>query len=74
MATFTIKSREFGAQTFYVPDAGGPVRIERGRNTGELGRKICEGGRIEGTVLTATPATLEQVARRWWRQHTSHRK
>lgn len=73
MAMFTLKSREFGPQTFYVPDAGGPVRLEQGRNTGELGRKICEGGRIDGTVLTATPKTLDQVARRWWRQYTSRK-
>lgn len=29
MATFTLKSREFGRQTFYVPDTGGPVRLEQ---------------------------------------------
>lgn len=69
MARFTIKSRIHGDVSFFVPDSGGYVRMEgEGANHGTLGQQICYGGEFRGCTLTATPETLEKVARTWWRQ------
>jgi hypothetical protein len=64
----TINSRIYGPQTFWMPDTGGYIRLERGANHGTLGTQICEGGGFRGATLCATPDTFEQVVRRWWKQ------
>lgn len=69
MATFTINSRDHGTKTFFVPDQGGYVRLESGRNHGTLGQQICYGGGYRGNTVTATADTLEAVARKWWKQY-----
>lgn len=69
MARFTIKTRDHGEKSFFVPDGGGYVRLENGRNTGTLGQQICDGGSFRGYALSATPDTLPLVARKWWRQY-----
>lgn len=69
MATFTIKTRAHGDKTFFVPDQGGYVRLESGGNHGTLGKQICYGGGFRGNTITADAASLEVVARKWWRQH-----
>jgi hypothetical protein len=68
MTTFTIKSKLHGDQSFFVPDQGGYVRLESGRNHGTLGKQICDGGGFHGSTLEANSDTLEKVARRWWKQ------
>lgn len=72
MASYTIKSRHLGEVTFFVPDSGGYVRVENGKNHGTLGTQICVGGRFRGPTVIATPDTLAIVARRWWKQFVSH--
>lgn len=69
MARFTIKTRTHGEKSFFVPDQGGYVRLETGRNHGTLGSQICYGGGFRGNTITATPETLASVARAWWKQH-----
>lgn len=67
MARFTIKTRTNGTLDFFCPDNGGYIRLDgRGANHGSMGRQICAGGGFGGSTLTATPATLEAVARRWY--------
>jgi len=68
MASFTLKTRTEGNLDFFVPNQGGYVRLEKGRNHGTLGKQICYGGDFRGNTVTATPETLETEARRWWRQ------
>lgn len=68
MARMTIKTRDQGTLQFFVPDAGGYVRLESDAQPGTLGRQICEGGGFTGSTLQATPETLATVARRWWKQ------
>lgn len=68
MTTFTIKSKLHGDHSFFVPDNGGYVRLESGRNHGVLGKQICSGGGFHGSTLEANADTLEKVARRWWKQ------
>jgi hypothetical protein len=67
MARFTIKTRTNGDLDFFCPDGGGYVRLERGAQHGTLGRQIGAGGGFSGNMLTATPESLEAVARRWYR-------
>lgn len=74
MATFTLKSRNHGEKTFFAPDSGGYVRLEYGRNTGTLGQQICSGGQFFGHTLSATPDSLERVARAWWRQYLARER
>lgn len=69
MTTFTIKSREHGEQSFFVPSNGGYVRLDRGSSHGTTGQQICYGGGFRGNTITATPETLEREARKWWKQH-----
>lgn len=68
MARITINTRDVGALTFFVPDAGGHVRLESGANHGTLGQQICDGGRTIGNTLVANKSTLAAVARRWNKQ------
>ena len=68
MAAIDIKTRSFGEVRFVCPDNGGYVRI-RGARLGALnGKQLCEGGDLFGSTLTASAASLERVARSWWRQ------
>ena len=69
MAEFVYKSTIFGPQIFEVPDEGGVVKLrglELSTNGGyyKLGHSTAP--------LRAHPATLEAVARRWWRKRCSH--
>lgn len=68
MARITINTRDVGALTFFVPDAGGYVRLESGANHGTLGQQICDGGGTMGNTLSADKTTLAAVARRWNKQ------
>lgn len=70
MARFMIKTRDedHGTLTFFMPDNGGYVRLERGAKYGTLGDQICYGGDFRGNTVTATPDTLAYECRRWWRQ------
>ena len=74
MATFTIKTRKHGEKSFFVPDQGGYVRIEKGRNHGSLGTLICYGGSFRGNTITADAKTLPDVARTWWRQYLKNER
>ena len=68
MATFDIKTRDFGEVRFVCPDNGGYVRIW-GADLGSLeGKQPCDGGSFGGSTLTASAASLERVARSWWKQ------
>ena len=69
MASFTIKSRNHGEKTFFVPDNGGYVRLENGRNHGTLGKQICYGGAFSGGTGTADAGTLAATAPKWWSQY-----
>lgn len=69
MARFTLKTRTNGDMDFFVPDAGGYVRLESSGKPGTLGRQICTGGSFGGNTLSATASTLESVARRWYRAY-----
>jgi hypothetical protein len=70
MSTFRIYSRRHGEVRFtiptpdWTPHASGYVRVHGG--DGYLGQQACVGGGCMGQTLTATPATLERVARHWW--------
>ena len=66
MARFTIKSRNQGNFTFFVPDAGGYVRLESDSNSGTTAQQICHGGRFSGGTILAAPDTLERVAHAWY--------
>lgn len=68
MATFEIKTRDFGVVRFNCRDEGGYVRIY-GADLGSMdGRQPCEGGGFAGSTLMADEKTLEAKARRWWKQ------
>lgn len=58
MKTYTINSRLHGKQEFTVSSNGGYVRLN--------GKQICYGGRSLGVTLTATGASLEATAKKWW--------
>lgn len=64
MATFTINSRKHGEIRFHVRDDGGYVRVT---GNGWDHRQPCAGGGFAGSTLSASPTSLERVARRWWR-------
>lgn len=74
MATFTIKTRNHGEKTFFVPDNSGYVRLESGRNHGTFAKQICYGGGFYGNTITADAATLEVEARRWWSQYLKNER
>lgn len=69
MARFTIKTRTNGSMEFFTPDAGGYVRLESAGKSGTMGRQICAGGGFGGSTLTANAASLQSVARRWYRAY-----
>ena len=68
MATFTIKTRDFGEVNFICRDEGGYVRVYGADIGPHDGKQPCEGGGFQGQTLTASEKTLEKTARRWWRQ------
>jgi hypothetical protein len=68
----TIRSKKFGDQTFFMPEQGGYVRLERGNNHGTLGQQICLGGGFRGNAISATPATFIETVRRWHLQRVRH--
>lgn len=68
MARITINTRDVGPLSLYVPDSGGYVRLDHGRDHGTLGQQICEGGRTLGNTLKADSSSLAQVARQWNKQ------
>jgi len=75
MARFTIKTRTNGDIDFFVPDAGGYVRLESGVNhSGTLGRQICEGGGFMGSTIMADEKTLEAKARHWYRAYRAYQR
>ena len=74
MARFTIKTRTNGDMKFFVPDNGGYVRLESGSNHGTFGRQICSSGSFSGNTLTASVASLESVARGWYRAYRASQR
>lgn len=62
---------------FFVPDRGGYVRVEEGRNHGVLGKQIFRtsigGDGWHGSAVYATPATLERAAKAWLRRNPPNR-
>lgn len=74
MTTFTIKTKNHGDKTFFVPAGGGYVRLEDGRNHGTLGKQICYGGGFHGNTVTASEADLPAVARKWWAQYLKNER
>lgn len=66
----TIHTRRHGVLSFWCPDGprGGYVRLEGPGKTGTLGHQICAGGGMSGETLSATPMSLERVARAWWKK------
>lgn len=66
---YTIKNRVLGNFDFFVPDGGGYVRLESEGKPGTLGAQICDHGCITGSTLSATPETMRDVCRRWYRQY-----
>jgi len=72
MATFTLRSRTFGVETFWVRDTAtrsnpGYVRLECGSQHGELGQQICYGGGIRGSAVECGADDLEATVRDWHR-------
>lgn len=65
MAFFSISSPKHGDVTFHVADDGGYVRVTSSKWDY---KQPCEGGGFMGSTLTANAASLELVARRWWKQ------
>lgn len=65
MSRFTIKTRDHGDQSFFMPDNGGHVFLEIGANHGSLGRQICRGGRFLGDTVRSTPDGFENACRAW---------
>lgn len=54
---------------FWAPDTGGYVRLESDDKTGVFGRQICAGGGFLGSTLSCSPASFDQVCRRWYRAY-----
>lgn len=70
MTTLTIRSPKNGDQTFTVPDQGGPVCLEDGRQL----KPICYGGYLRGNIITADADTLAAAARKWRRQYLKNER
>jgi hypothetical protein len=65
---FTIKSKKLECNfDFFMPDAGGYVRLESNGKSGTAAPQICLRGRMSGSTLSATPASFESVCRSWYR-------
>lgn len=71
MAEFIYRSTIYGPQRFTVPDGGGVVEKD-GRQLSEFGGYLLEPAVPGRLPLRATPATLEAMARRWWKQRNAH--
>lgn len=71
MTTLTINSRKLDrAFTFFMPDGGGYVRLENGRDHGTLGAEICHGGGFRGeTIYCSDAADFNAACRKWYRAH-----
>jgi hypothetical protein len=55
-----IKSRLLGkALIFAMPDSGGEVTVN--------GEYICDGGKMEGSIVWASPVTFKGTCKRWYR-------
>lgn len=65
----TIHSRLDGPLSFWMPDNGGYVRIERDHDTGTLGQQICYGGYYRGNTVSSTPDSFPRDVRRWYRAY-----
>lgn len=71
MAEFIYRSTIYGHQRFFVPDGGGVVEKD-GHQLTEFGGYLMDPPVAGQRPLLATPATLEAVARRWWKQRNAH--
>mgnify|MGYP003658299310 CR=1 FL=1 len=71
MAQLTIKSRLLNREfTFFMPDGGGFIRLEDGRNHGTLGTQICRGGGFKGETLEGSDEyDFKSKCLNWYRQH-----
>ena len=71
MTTLTLKSRKLGREfSFFMPDGGGYVRLERSANHGTLGTQICYGGGFRGnTIRCDDDAEFKREVRRWYRDY-----
>ena len=71
MAEFIFRSTTYGPQRFTVPDGGGVVEKDS-RQLTEFGGYLLDPPVVGQRPLLATSATLEAVARRWWKQRNAH--
>ncbi len=60
-----IKSKKFGEQSFWMPDAGGYLWKESDGRPGTLGRQLTDGS---GSTLRANPENFKKAVSRWWRK------
>jgi hypothetical protein len=65
---YTIKTRKFGALTFWCQDGGGYVYVDINGQHGCLGQQICEGGGFRGNTVYSKD--LPTSAHRWWKQYS----
>jgi hypothetical protein len=64
-----IKSRNFGEQSFWMPDAGGYLWKESDGRPGTLGHQLTDGS---GSTLRASPESFKKAVNRWWRKRRVH--
>jgi hypothetical protein len=69
MSEFVYYSRKLKkVLTFSIPGKS-YVYIDINGKPGCTGMQICDGGRLMGNTISATPETLPATARKWVRQY-----
>lgn len=74
MTRIILKTRTNGIMEFFAPAEGGAVRLESPGRSGILGQQICERGSFCGGTLSANAASLEYVARKWYRAYRAKQR
>jgi len=70
MAEFIYKSTIYGPQVFTVPDDGGVVEL-KGKMLTTFGGYLASNS-SSSSALRADAASLEVVARSWWKKRNVH--
>jgi hypothetical protein len=70
MAEFIYKSTIYGSQVFTVPDNGGVVEL-KGKMLSTFGGYLTSNS-SPNSALRADAASLEVVARTWWKKRNVH--